>query len=154
MNKKFFAAIVAGLVWGAAGSVFAAGAPPVQDVGAISTGSVTTVNVGTAPAIILSTGAYMRFPNYPPFDYNVPQTSSTIPTPGQYMPDRLALEIFNGSTMSIFCSFLPNVSTIPGLNYGREIITKNSWSINGSIPCIYCVSGSSTGYTVNATQVK
>lgn len=124
---------------------------PVRDVGATSSATVITVAVSSNAALILSTGTakniYFTSGTANQFLATLPQT---------YMDGRMYLEIYNDSSIDIFCGFDSNVSTAVGSIYrGRRVPANgNSWSINGDLPNIYCVSNSSTGYSVAVTQAR
>lgn len=131
-------------------------APAVTETGSTSSGTVTIVNVSSNVSVLLSTGMNFAFFGESTNQIFFPdRSSSTITSPGQTMPGRKTIEIFNDSGVDIWIGYSASVSTWPGTtNLGRRVPTGTSWSHNCSIPVHYAVANSSTGFGVVVTQEK
>ena len=129
-----------------------------QSYGAISTGSMVTVNISTVPTMLLSTGSFIFDPYYDIVYPEIPYDTDRS-TVGLFMPQRNWVEIQNQSHQSIWIGFDASVSSwINPLNVnkklGRVIPSSGSWVIQDSWSPFWGVAASSTGWMINIIQEK
>jgi len=126
--------------------------PPVQDMGAVSTGTTLAVSIGTAPALILSTGTNMFMEQRPSF--TVPQTTATVVTQGNYMQSRVHIEFFNDTGQDVWLGHTVNISSNAGSNYGRRVPDGAAWSHDCSIVEHYGLAATVTPQKFVITQER
>lgn len=156
MKNKLFSNTLAAVVLAVACAsapvrAFAAGAPPVQDQGSTSTGTVTTVAVSTNITLLLSTGAFV---NVDP-EFRLAPSSMNVQAFGTHMYGRIGLEIQNNTSLDIYCSFISTVTAHYGNKMGRKVAKDGgTWSVDGSNKYIYAVASGTTQTGIVITQVK
>ena len=150
MKKILFFAIT--ILAGLADRSFA-GFPPVQDRGAISTGTIFNISVTTNPSILLSTGNNVLYSDAPVLFF-VPTDTTTVKGNGQYMRDRMFLEIRNDSANDVFIGYESDVSSITGnAKRGRKLDANGGiWAHDCSVIHHWIVAGANS--TVTVTQER
>lgn len=146
--KKILITFVA--VLGLTGFVNAA--PPVQDMGAVSTGTVFNISVGSNPTLATSTGTNVVNAGQ---TFTINRGTDTLPVAGDYLPGRVHLEFLNETGQDVYLGYDTNVSTVAGNRFrGRRIPHGGTWSTNTSIWHYYLRASTPTSQNFTVTQEK
>ena len=156
LKKVLISAFVFGGLWMLGPRpAFAAGAPPVQNQGAVIVTTSVAVSVTTTPAIALSTGTNMWYGRAGEGTIGfTPPSSTTVIAPGQYMRDRVYTEFFNDTSTEVWIGYNAQVTTTAGVNYGRRLLPGSSWAMDGSIQNFFLVCGTTWTQGAFATEKK
>lgn len=126
--------------------------------GAVSTATITSISVTTAPIIAISTGSGFFWDSAlngsggGSFNFN--GSVNTNATPGQYMPQRLYVEFFNDTSTDVWIGFNSSVSTQAGANYGRRIVPGTALLNYGQLNNYWVVASTTTSQQFVITQQR
>lgn len=127
---------------------------PVQNRGAVEVTSMTTVAASTTPMLLVSTGTNVIDRSHPGAWSFLPTSTSNVQVFGQYMRDRIYLEIQNDTDGNIWVGYNNRVSSQPGTNYGRRISTGAVWANDGAVRDYWVVAATTTLQKIVVTQQK
>jgi len=132
--------------------------PQYQNMGAVQYTTMTAVSASTTPAILISTGSNtVADRGHSAGPVSVVASSPTSVTgllEGQYMKNRIYMEIFNDTAYNIWIGYDASVSTMPGEHYGRRISTGTAWANDGAIRDYWVVAATTTRRQIVVTQQK
>lgn len=128
-----------------------AASPPVQEQGAVEISTSISISVSTTAMLAYTTG-YLQGRDSGSSSYVKPSTAP--PIIGQYMPNRLGIEFFNDCSTDVWVDNNVNISTMPGVNYGRRLVPGASIVYLGSVRDYYVKASTTTEKKLVITQVK